>query len=690
MRSASRVLLAVWLVGCGARTGLYAGFDEAPDGADATGLSEAAVEDRGDDGTAPVEASTADRASFADSSNDVAADAEDADASEAADGAEAGLLDVQDDVTLRDADAAPPFDATVDATDATLGDASDAAPDTFIADSAPGPEAEAEAEADAPEPVDSTVDDAPVDAGADSEDVAKIPDACRADCPPPPPSPRLVSPLSGCAVSTHTPTLRWVTPSTPVHVDVCADRACSTILWSQDVADSTQVQVGTSLPSGYVYWRASTRDPDSGQPTFTPTWQFAVLGTNSAPIMSSWNNFHDLEGDGFADLLVYGGPSDLPVQEYQGSAQGTVSTPIQLGTSTPTWAAAGDVTGDGIADVVAMVPDSDGGFELTTYIGSTSGPVPQGTGFTMPGVTLSNPQAGGAFIADVNGDGFGDWVSVDQAASAPSISVFFGSGTGLSAAASQTIALPAGTSTAAFAYYAGDLDADGYPDMAVSDTSRPGDAGEGSGVVYVYTGGLSGFPNSPVASIAPSGGGCSFLMSDSRFGYSVTFGDLNRDGYGDLQISNDQCSRLDVVGGPTGLPSRAFSAGCISEDPCPAPMAGALGLGGGDVNGDGYVDISIGVETVAQPASPDLLVNIGPDLDVGTSIPVPVPLDGTLVFAPVNLGDVNGDGISDFAEAWTSPESSTQGVSVFLGSTNPAATFPVTPVTTLFSLARPF
>ncbi len=702
-RISAWVLWAVLVVGCGARTGLYVeGYDLGPDAANqgdasaeapgdddsvqADGADEVRVEpDRHDDAPARDDATeadvtdgsnpwdAADATSTQDRTTPDAADAEPADTGHVADAMDAssGLDTSTDAPTVDAADASNDADATVtpDATtDADAGPIPDATlgPDAADAGGETGGETGADADVDGLAAPDAT--DASVDACADGTCIA-------------PPSPRLVAPLSGCAVSTHTPTLRVFAPNgfAIVHVDVCADRACANVVWSQDVAvanpaGNTAVQVGTSLSSGYAYWRAYITNSD-GTRSLTPTWQFAVLGSHSAPVMSAWNNFHDLEGDGYADLLVYGGPSNLPIQEYRGSAQGITATSVPIGSSTPTWAAAGDVTGDGIADVVAMVADGTGGFDLVTYPGSPAGPQPASNGFAMTGVTLSDPQSGGAFIADVNGDGFGDWVSVDEVASVPSISIFFGSGTGLSSASSQTIALPPGTSTSAFVFYTGDNNADGFADLAVSDVGN-GDGGA-SGDIYFYAGSASGLETSPYNSLTASATAvaCSGHGGGPPLGSQVAFEDGNGDGYSDVDLSGTEsfCSELQLPGGPNGIDYPLSGAGCNGQS-C---VESVLGMSGGDINGDGILDVS----TIETNLSGFLALNEPSGLYYTPTH------DGLVAFVPVNLGSVNGDPRSDFAVAWSDTQTGGQGVTVYYGSASAGSG---AQVTTLPVFARPF
>jgi len=124
--------------------------------------------------------------------------------------------------------------------------------------------------------------------------------------------------------------------------------------------------VQTALTAGVHYWRLrGTSGGTAGDPsgiTATP----AVL----MPPPDGTDNFFggsvasagDVDGDGFADVLVgaessNGGTGRAYV--YRGSASGPVATPIEIdGTSDfgSLAAGAGDVNGDGFADILVGAP----------------------------------------------------------------------------------------------------------------------------------------------------------------------------------------------------------------------------------------------------------------------------------------------------------------------------------------------
>src|SRR5262249_43838704 len=140
---------------------------------------------------------------------------------------------------------------------------------------------------------------------------------------------------------------------------------------------------------------------------------------------------------------------------YLGGASGLASTPATTLTSVATvggqgagmespLASAGDVNGDGYADVIVGDPGSDRAY---LFLGSASGLA------TKPAETLASPIAGvqfGATVAnagDVNADGFADviiGVSDNDGTSPGRAYVFTGSSSGLGTTPASTLTVAKG------------------------------------------------------------------------------------------------------------------------------------------------------------------------------------------------------------------------------------------------------
>ena len=213
------------------------------------------------------------------------------------------------------------------------------------------------------------------------------------------------------------------------HVEICRDRACTVTITAFDAA-APVARRPDPLPSGVLFWRVFGRRAGATGTTSSATWEMTV-GARSAPVVASWGTTPDVNGDGFADVLVGaigggygdagrayvylggpGGPSQSPATILTGDAPGRY-----FGGSV---ASAGDVNGDGFADVVVGAVGAYGGSgRVYLYLGGATGLA------TSPATTItgndgftSNFGDSVASAGDVNGDGYADVVVGAYAAAA--------------------------------------------------------------------------------------------------------------------------------------------------------------------------------------------------------------------------------------------------------------------------------
>ncbi|MGO8794863.1 MAG: FG-GAP-like repeat-containing protein [Candidatus Sulfotelmatobacter sp.] len=231
----------------------------------------------------------------------------------------------------------------------------------------------------------------------------------------------------------------------------------------------------------------------------------------------------DFNGDGFPDVAYSGARSSNFTQAgfevMLGSSHGVLGTPtfvsaINCGWET-NWIAAGDVNGDGKADIVAAINYNCGVNEIAVLTGLGTGkfkaPVYYSTGST------ANPME--VYLQDLNGDGKPDIVVSN---SDGTISILLNKGTtfGTASVISSVAALSPHLNSVAF----GDFNGDGKIGIAAA-SEYPGSY---SNVVYVLPGNGDGTFGTPITSTAAE------EYVDTNM---LSAGDFNQDGKLDLLVT---------------------------------------------------------------------------------------------------------------------------------------------------------
>ncbi len=332
------------------------------------------------------------------------------------------------------------------------------------------------------------------------------------------------------------------------------------------------------------------------------------------------------------------------------------------------WAVAimGDADGDGYDDVVAGAygDDSSTG-SAYVYYGSASGlDVSSEQKITASdAANLDYFARAVAGAGDLDGDGYDDLIigahhDDDTASSSGSAYVYYGSATGISASSEQKLEASDAAASHYFGYTvrgAGDVDGDGYDDVAVS---APGDADGGTeaGAVYVYYGSASGVRSSSEDKLAASD-----VAAGDWFGGELSrAGDLDGDGYDDLVVSSwhdadggtNSGSAYVYYGSSTGISSSSETKLTASDASASAYFAWSV-AGGGDLDGDGYDDLAVGAYLDSSVLSSAGAVYVYYGSASGVQASSEVRLDSTDLAASdylggsLALGDVDGDGVHD-------------------------------------------
>ncbi|MBI2419220.1 MAG: FG-GAP repeat protein [Ignavibacteriales bacterium] len=409
----------------------------------------------------------------------------------------------------------------------------------------------------------------------------------------------------------------------------------------------------------------------------------------------------DMNGDGFADMLVgaygYGGGEGKAYVFYGGTVidytpdivmYGGVSNSF-LGTSV---AGAGDVNGDGYADVIAGANGAVGnsGRAYIYYGGQI--------GNGVADVTLSG-DAGYfgstvAGISDINGDGYADVAVGEHPYNSNTGGVYIFHG-GAAMDNTADLAIMGNTTGSYFgkAIASGDINGDGYPDIVIGAYGYSSSVG----IVNIYNGGPDMDPYTDLTLWGEANNGC--------FGSALACSDINSDGFSDIIVGafginankgkvfgfwggahpdNSPDIKIDGEAAGNFFGASVAAAGDLNLDGNEDFICGAYFHGGGrgkiyfyknslagydipdmsiaqagagrlfgytvsnsgDVNGDGFDDILVGAPGAELTAGNAYLYFGGPSMDNVSDLTF---TGDSSYFGSImaGKGDINGDGISD-------------------------------------------
>jgi hypothetical protein len=362
----------------------------------------------------------------------------------------------------------------------------------------------------------------------------------------------------------------------------------------------------------------------SNQVDATTTYQISVVLSNgngtfqSAQLTSTIGNPNDpifvgdVNGDGKDDILqVHPGltPSTVDVLLSNGDGTFTAGTNSQLSTFSLSGGILADVNGDGKLDIVTV--DSEALGIVAISLGNGNGTFQAATTLA----TLTGPAPSSIFFADFNGDGKLDFAgTVDN-----QLKVYLSAGSNFLAPASLVTSDDVYASNISMA---GDLTGDGKPEIiSVNDQTNTvtvyvnnGNGTFQTGVYYNNTGNKYMYP------------------------YAAAIADFNQDGKNDLVLSDYYGGSITIFTGNgdgtlTSLPI-AYDTGGY---PYRTPLVG-------DFNGDGKVDVVVDDEIGHFVY---LQGNGDGSFRASKSYSLPDSFTEYAYSYSVDTGDFNGDGFSD-------------------------------------------
>lgn len=381
----------------------------------------------------------------------------------------------------------------------------------------------------------------------------------------------------------------------------------------------------------------------------------------------------DVNGDGYSDVIIgayyydNGESNEGKAFVYHGSSGGLNTTASWTVESNQASAylgravsAAGDVNGDGYSDVIVGADSYDNGETnegiVYVFYGSSVGLS------TTADWTAEINQASASFgrsvstAGDVNGDGYSDVIVGahfydNSHTNEGGAFVYHGSPGGLSTTANWSAEsnqvngyLGISVSTA------GDVNGDGFNDVIVGAYGY--DNGEvDEGRAYVFHGSLGGL--NTTANWTAEGN-----QAYANFGTSVSFaGDVNGDGYGDVIVGADGYDNGETNegkafvyhGSSTGLNTTA--AWSVEGNQAFALLGSAVSSAG-DVNGDGFSDVILGLQYYDNPETNEgrAFVYYGSSSGLNTTADWTAESNQANAYFGISVstaGDVNGDGFSD-------------------------------------------
>jgi hypothetical protein len=447
---------------------------------------------------------------------------------------------------------------------------------------------------------------------------------------------------------------------------------------------------------------SSTDLDDIDITTSLGTRGFKIMGTpKTAHLGYSVSSAGDFNGDGFADVIVGAPRTDSKVYGasyivYGGNnltdtdvTKMTLDQGIQLlgpqlrnHQSGYTVSSAGDINGDGFADVVIGAPGNSANLDGVAYVvyGSDNATnVNLGNlgshGFAITGQSRAFTGSSVSHAGDVNGDGFADIIIGSPYAGAPYVGaayVIYGGAqlthvdlTQLNNNGLKIIGAEENGAVGWAVSHAGDINGDGFTDVLVG---APFAGNDRQGVAYLIYGSnsLTTMTDLDLADLGNKGFTITGVNSSTLTSWAMSSaGDMNGDGFDDMIIGAPRAGSETngityVVYGGNHLThidlTQLGTQGFQILGPNSASSTGWSVSGAGDINHDGLADIIIAAPNAGPNYNGSAYVIYGNyysgDINLAHLGSAGFKIGEGSAYEAFGVsvsdaGDVNGDGIAD-------------------------------------------
>ncbi|MBK8982004.1 MAG: FG-GAP repeat protein [Ignavibacteria bacterium] len=377
----------------------------------------------------------------------------------------------------------------------------------------------------------------------------------------------------------------------------------------------------------------------------------------------------DVNGDGYSDVIVgardFSSVTGRAYVFFGGAGMDSTADVIMTGEAAGNHfgvsvSTAGDVNGDGYSDLIVGASRYSS-FTGRAYVFFGGAGMDNAADVIMTGEAISNFFGLSVSSAgDINGDGYSDVIvgAIGFSTNTGRAYVFFG-GAGMNNVADLTLT---GEATGNYFGYsissAGDVNGDGYSDVLVGAYRYSSFTGR----VYLYDYFMK---NEIIQDVTMTG-----ETTNNIYGSSVSSaGDVNGDGYTDVIVGaygySSYTGRVYLY---FGGPSMNNVADVTMTGEATFNYFGNSVSSAGDVNGDGYSDVIIGAYAYSSSTGRVYIYFGGASMDNIADVTITGQATGNRLGISVSsAGDMNGDGYSDLIVGVSGYSSFTGSAYIYFG-----------------------